>query len=78
MDNLTGKKDGKVEGKFKIIGNWEDQSKKLKEKFPQLTTMDLKYEPNKEDELISRLETRLNKTRSEVISIIMKDNAAYL
>lgn len=57
---------------FKIAGNWDDQSKQLKEKFTQLTDADLKFETGKENELIGRLETKLNKKREEVISIIKK------
>ena len=60
---------------FKIVGNWEVQSKKLKEKFPQLTVEDLKYEAGKDVELLTRLETRLKKDRHEVISLIKKGEA---
>lgn len=57
---------------FKITGNWDKQSKQLKEKFSQLTDSDLKFEAGKENELLTRMETRLNKKREEVISIIKK------
>lgn len=57
---------------FKIVGNWDDQSKRLKEKFAQLTDADLKFETGKENELLTRVETRLNKKRGEVINIIRK------
>ncbi len=62
----------KPEGAFKITGNWETQSKHLKEKFPQLTDSDLKFETGKENELLTRVESRLNKKRDEVINIIRK------
>jgi len=55
---------------FKITGSWDVKSKKLKEKYPQLTDSDLKFEPGKESELLSRLETRLKKTHEEVVEII--------
>jgi len=55
---------------FKITGNWADQSKALKTKFSQLTDADLKFEPGKENELLKKVETRLNKNREEVINII--------
>lgn len=55
---------------FKITGNWNAQSKQLKEKFPQLTDADLKFESGKENELLSRLQTKLNKKREEVIDLI--------
>lgn len=55
---------------FKITGNWEAQSKRLREKFLQLTAADLKYEAGKENELIARMENKLCKNRQEVINII--------
>lgn len=60
----------KKEG-FKIT-NWNESSKKLKEQFSQLTDADLKFEPGKEDELLNRIEKRINKRRSEVIDMINK------
>jgi hypothetical protein len=55
---------------FKITGSWDVKSKKLKEKYPQLTDADLKFEPGKESELLTRLESRLKKTPEEVIELI--------
>ena len=55
-----------------IVGNWDEQSKTLKEKFPQLTDADLKFEIGKDVELFMRLEKRLNKKRDEVISLLKK------
>jgi hypothetical protein len=55
---------------FKITGNWDAQSKKIKSKFPQLTDSDVKFETGKENELLGRLEKRLSKNRMEVIEII--------
>lgn len=57
---------------FKITGNWDEQSRELKEKYAQLTDEDLDFEPGQEDELIERVETRLNKDREEVINILRK------
>ena len=57
---------------FRITGDWNVQSKQLKEKFPQLTDADLNYETGKEHELLGRVENRLNKKREEVINIIKK------
>jgi uncharacterized protein YjbJ (UPF0337 family) len=59
---------------FKINGNWAAQSKELKNQFSQLTDSDLKFEPGKENELLKKVETRLNKNRDEVINIINKTN----
>lgn len=61
---------------FTIKGNWADQAKQLKEKFSQLTDADLKFETGKENELLSRVESRLNKKREEVINIIKKGQPA--
>jgi hypothetical protein len=57
---------------FKITGNWDAQSKELKGKYSQLTDADLAFETGKENELLSRVESRLNKKRDEVINIIKK------
>ncbi len=57
---------------FKITGDWTAQSKLLKEKFSQLTDADLKLETGKEEDLLKRIETRLNKKREEVMNIIKK------
>lgn len=58
---------------FTITGNWETQAKNLKTKFSQLTDSDLKFETGKEQELLTRVETRLNKKREEVINIIKQN-----
>lgn len=55
---------------FKIKGDWEKQSKKLKEFFPTLTNEDLNYQVGNESDLIKRIETRLGKNRNEVIGIL--------
>lgn len=57
---------------FKITGDWNVQSKNLKDKFSSLTDADLKFETGKENELLTRIETKLNKKRDEVINIIKK------
>ena len=57
---------------FKITGNWTNQAKELQNKFSQLTDKDLKFESGKEDELLERVQNRLNKKREEVINIIKK------
>lgn len=57
---------------FKVTGDWKIQAKNLKDKFSQLTDADLKFEAGKENDLISRIETRLNKKREEVITLIKK------
>ena len=57
---------------FKVTGNWETQSKALKTQFNQLTDSDVKFETGKEEELVSRLQTRLSKSREDVLAILKK------
>ena len=57
---------------FKITGNWDIQAKQFKEKISQLTGADLKFQIVKKDELLFRVETRVNKKREDVIHIIKK------
>ncbi len=61
---------------LKISGDWNVQSKRLKENHSQLTDADLKFETGKEEDLLSRLQTKLNKKRDEVINIIRKGQPA--
>lgn len=57
------------DGNFKMIGDWEGQSRLLKEKFPQVTKTDLVFEKDHEKELLERIQKRLNKKREEMINI---------
>lgn len=57
---------------FKMVGDWTGQSKTLKEKYPLLVDADLKFEKGKENDLLARVGTRLNKRRDEVINILRK------
>lgn len=68
----TKNKDGERKSSelFKFNGDWDKQSKALKEKYPKLTTEDVKFESGKELELIKRLETKLGKNRNEVVGIL--------
>lgn len=66
----------KNENAFKITGNWEDVSRKLKTAYPQLTDTDLKFEPGKEHELLAKIESRLSKKREDVINIIKQNQTA--
>lgn len=71
MENTPNKE------KFQIK-NWDESSKKLQTQFTQLTDADLKFEPGKEDELLNRIENRINKKRSEVIDLINKHQSKGL
>jgi hypothetical protein len=63
---------------FQMLGNWDVQSLRLKRTFAQLTDADLKFELGKENELLTRVGTRLNKKREEVISILKKEQPERL
>lgn len=69
-------KQEKAPESFKISGDWGAQSKQLKAKFSQLTDSDLKFETGKEEELLTRVATKLGKKREDVISIIQQGQAA--
>jgi uncharacterized protein YjbJ (UPF0337 family) len=62
----------KAAEEFKITGNWAEQAKTLKTKFPKLTDADLKFEAGKEDQLVSKLATALSKKKDEVINLLKK------
>lgn len=66
----------KTDQSFKITGDWSKQSKLIKAKYAQLTDEDLKFESGKENDLLKRVESRLNKPREEVINIINKEAPA--
>jgi hypothetical protein len=54
------------------IGNWDWQPHKLKEQFGQLTFSDILYEVGKENDLLTRIGSRINKTIPQVIDILKK------
>jgi len=57
---------------FKIPSDWDLKAKLLRRRFPQLTPSDLAFQRDGEDDLLKRIESRLNKKRVEVIEIIKK------
>lgn len=62
-------KDNHQEGS-KMWSDWEKKSKLLRRRFPQLVPSDLKFEKGAENDLLDRIQSRLKKTRTEVIEII--------
>ena len=62
----------KYASSFTIKGDWTFRAKQLKNEFPELSDADLLFERGREDELLVRLESRLSKSREEVISLIKK------
>lgn len=55
---------------IKLEAPWEEVKERMKESNISLTDADLVYEPGKEDELLSRLEKIMNKSRPEIIAYI--------
>lgn len=53
-----------------VTGNWNEQKVKLKQKFPTLTDSDLQFTDGKTDEMFTKLQTKLGKTREELNVII--------
>jgi hypothetical protein len=50
------------------IRNWESKKKDLINKHPELTEEDLIYQAGKEEELLKRLQKRLNTSEEEIRS----------
>lgn len=53
-----------------IKGNWNSQKTKLRTKYPQLTEKDLVYEFGRKEEMLTKLQDKLGKTKEELIEII--------
>jgi uncharacterized protein YjbJ (UPF0337 family) len=53
--------------KLEIKGKWNEWKGKLKKANASLTDDDLQYEEGQDDELLGRIQTKLGKTRDEVI-----------
>lgn len=51
-------------------GNWTEQKGKLKAKFPTLTDADLQYENGKKDEMLTKVQTKIGKTKEELATIL--------
>jgi uncharacterized protein YjbJ (UPF0337 family) len=58
---------------LKITGNWNELKGKLKQKYGDLTDDDLSFVEGKEDELLGRLQKKLNKTKEEIAAEIRKE-----
>lgn len=59
-----------VMNKLQFKGTWNEIKGKLKQKYAQLTDDDLTFLEGKEDELLGRLQTRLGKTKEDVVKEI--------
>jgi len=56
--------------KTEVLGNWNEQKGKLKQKYAMLTDNDLLFEEGKKDEMFGRLQIKLGKTKEELFKII--------
>lgn len=53
-----------------VKGNWNEQKGKLKAKFSNLTDADLHYEDGKKEQMLTKIEAKLGKTKEELATII--------
>jgi uncharacterized protein YjbJ (UPF0337 family) len=58
--------------KSKTTISWYDQSRKLKQKFETLTDQDLYFEQGKMEEMITRLQEKVGKSKHEIYQLITK------
>ncbi len=56
--------------KLKLNGSWNDVKGRIKKAHADLTDDDLEYEEGKDDQLVGKLQTKLGKTKDEVIKWI--------
>lgn len=53
-----------------LNGSWQEQKVKLKKRYVKLQDSDLILEEGKKEEMITRLEIKLGKTRDELLNIL--------
>lgn len=53
--------------RLELKGKWNEWKGKIKQANADLTDDDLQYEEGKDDEFIGRMQTKLGKTREQVI-----------
>jgi len=51
-------------------GNWDEQKRKMKQKFAALTDYDLFFTEGKKEEMLKKLQIKLGKTKEELQKII--------
>jgi uncharacterized protein YjbJ (UPF0337 family) len=54
-----------------VVGYWDEKKEKLKQKFPDITDEDLRYNEGKEHEMIEMLGNKLGKSKLELLDIIV-------
>ena len=60
----------KNQNKLRLQAPWETVKERMKENDISLTDEDLEYTPGKEEELIRRLEKKMNRSGDQVIAYI--------
>ena len=55
---------------LKLEAPWEEVKERMKDNDISLTDDDLEYIPGKEEELLQRLEKKMNRSREQVIAYI--------
>ena len=53
-----------------LENHWDEISHKLVNRFPKLTSIDVAFVKGQEEQLLQRIETRLNKSRLDVLNLI--------
>ncbi|MDP4665701.1 MAG: hypothetical protein NWQ53_03595 [Flavobacteriales bacterium] len=76
METKNKENEKKPNKAFTVSGDWGKQSRALKEKYPTLTSEDVKFQTGEESGLMKRMETRLHKNREEVIGILQTNQKA--
>jgi len=56
--------------KLQLERSWEEVKEDLKENNIYLTDEDLDYQPGEEDQLLERLEKKMNKSKAEIKALI--------
>ena len=54
--------------RLELKGKWNELKGKIKQAHADLTDDDLRYEEGKDDELLGRLQTKLGKSREDVVN----------
>lgn len=55
-----------------VTGNWNEQKNRLKSKYPTLTDSDLRYEDGKKEEMLTKLQKKLGKTKEEIQTVMTR------
>ena len=61
---------GAEDDQLVMHGSWEDVKRQLRQNYNELTEEDLSYQQGGENELLNRLQARLNKTKDEVLRLL--------